>query len=68
MVAGMAHERAGRAMVPDGDVEVAARAIQEVCGNRSGRGKPFDQLPQQLQDDYRAEARAALEAVQSSKA
>jgi hypothetical protein len=44
-------------------IERAARAIRETFGNRSKRGKPWEALPKRVQDDYRNEAKAALEAA-----
>jgi hypothetical protein len=44
-------------------IEAAAQAIRTACANRSGRGKPWDQLPERMRADYRLEAEAALQAV-----
>jgi hypothetical protein len=38
-------------------------AIRNVCANRSGRGRPWQDLPEKMRQDYRAEAEAALQAV-----
>jgi hypothetical protein len=40
-----------------------AEAIRNVCANRSGRGRPWQDLPERAREDYRAEAAAALRAV-----
>jgi hypothetical protein len=44
-------------------IEVMARAIRDVAGNRSSRGQPWAELPSTLRESYRAEARAALQAA-----
>jgi hypothetical protein len=57
-----ANER-DRAMISTEMIEAAAMAIREVAGNRSGRGKDWDRIPEAVKADYRREARAALRAV-----
>ena len=49
--------------VTDDVIEAAAQAIREVAGNRSGRGKDWDRIPETVRAAYRREARAALRAV-----
>jgi hypothetical protein len=49
--------------VTDDMIEAAAQAIREAAGNRSGRGKDWDRIPEAVKADYRREARAALRAV-----
>jgi hypothetical protein len=44
-------------------IEAAAEAIRNVCANRSGRGRAWQDLPEKLRESYRAEAIAALRAV-----
>ena len=47
----------------DDMIEAAAMAIREVAGNRSGRGRDWDRLPEAVRADYRREAMAALRAA-----
>jgi hypothetical protein len=49
--------------VTDEMIEAAAMTIREVAGNRSGRGKDWNKIPEAVKADYRREARAALRAV-----
>lgn len=51
-------------MPTERQIEAAAQAIREVFGNRSGRGAPWSALPAKVKEDYRAEARAAIEAYE----
>jgi hypothetical protein len=44
-------------------IEAGARALQLVVANRSNRGKPWQALPENQKDSYRAEAKAVLRAV-----
>jgi hypothetical protein len=48
-------------------IEVMAMAIQTEFGNRSGKGKPWHRLTEKIRDDYRSEARAALNAARELK-
>jgi hypothetical protein len=43
-------------------IEAGAAALRDVVVNRSGRGKPWDQLPDNIRAMYRAEAEACLQA------
>lgn len=43
-------------------IEAVAIAIRDVAANRSGRGKPWGDLPPDLREAYRDEARAAIKA------
>jgi hypothetical protein len=43
-------------------LEYAAQALRDVVGNRSGRGRAWPDLPESLRNEYRAEARAAVQA------
>jgi hypothetical protein len=47
----------------DEQIEAAAMAIRETFGNRSGRGAPWHRLSEHIKNQYRAEARAALDAA-----
>lgn len=44
-------------------IEAAAQAIREQATNRSGRGQPWNSLPEALKASYRAEALVALDAA-----
>lgn len=44
-------------------VEAAAKAIQEVVVNRSGRGREWSAIPERTQQSFRQEAEAALKAA-----
>jgi hypothetical protein len=46
------------------EIEIVAMAIREAFGNRSGRGCDWDKLKPQLRDQYRAEAKAAITALE----
>jgi hypothetical protein len=51
---------------PQGDieiVEIVAQAIRDTFGNRSGRARPWSEIPRTLRESYRNEARAALKAA-----
>jgi hypothetical protein len=53
-------------MTSDADIELIehmAQAIRETFGNRSGRARPWSEIPSTLRQSYRAEARAALRAL-----
>jgi|SRR6516162_4005150 hypothetical protein len=51
-------------MMTDADIiEVMAQAVREVVGNKSGRGRPWSELPWALRQSYRDEASAALKAA-----
>jgi hypothetical protein len=45
------------------EVEAAAMAIHHTFGNRSGRGRKWAELPARLKQQYRDEAKAALDAA-----
>jgi hypothetical protein len=49
--------------ITDAMIEAAAMAIRDVVGNRVGRGKPWEKLPDALKATYRREAEAALRAA-----
>jgi hypothetical protein len=44
-------------------IEAAAQALRAVVANRSGRGRAWQDLPERLREEYRAEATAALRAA-----
>jgi hypothetical protein len=44
-------------------IEAAATAIHRVFANRSGRARAWERIPDVLKDEYRAEAKAALDAA-----
>jgi hypothetical protein len=46
----------------DPAVEAVAMAIRQTCCDRLRWGKPWEHLPQRVREDYRNEARAAIEA------
>lgn len=50
-------------MIDPAQQERVARAIRDVVANRSGRGKDWEELPEQLRKQYLAEAKAAIEAI-----
>ena len=43
-------------------IEAAAMALRDVVGNRSGRGKPWAKLPDNIKAMYQREAEATLRA------
>ena len=44
-------------------IERGAMALRDVVGNRSGFGKPWDELFEPIKNQYRREAEAVLRAV-----
>lgn len=49
--------------ISDEEVELGARALREVVGNRSGFGKPWEALPAPVKQQYREEALAVLSSI-----
>lgn len=52
-------------------IDAVAQAIRDVVarriGPREGKGKPWDNLPAALREEYRAEALAAIEAYKATQ-
>ena len=54
--------------IPTSAIEAAARAIHQVCANKSGRARPWEAVPPARKAEYRQEAGAALMAGLQSRA
>jgi hypothetical protein len=48
-------------------IEAGAIALRDVVGNRSGWGRPWDELPDNIRAMYRAEAEACLRAAERAR-